>query len=522
MHWADKIANKVVKTRPDKEKYVCAAGISPSGSVHIGNFRDVATVFFVAKAIEELGKKTQIIFSWDDYDRFRKVPVNIPKNFSSELGKPYSAIPDPFECHDSYARHFENAFEQEMEVIGIKLDYRYQTLEYQSGRYAQGVKTALQKRKEIYDILAQFRTQEPTDEERENYYPITIYCSKCLKDDANILGLSDDFETVTYKCKCGHEDTIELSTGKNYKLPWKIDWPMRWMYEGVDFEPGGKDHATPGGSYFVARRISEAIFDYPAPVFQGYEFVGITGSTSKMSGSSGLALTPGQLLNVYQPEILLWNFARYNPTKAFNICLDEEILRQFDEFDRAYTAVENGKASDQVKRNIELSRIGDKKIKTVPFRQLASFSTIIKGNPQALEEIFKRLDTPFTKEDFEERLQKAEYWLTQYSPESVIKLKETADVDYISNLNEEEQSWISSLYSKLSQEELSFEELTMLLYAIPKKSDLEDKENKIRQRRFFVILYMLLIGKETGPRLATFLQALGPEKFLHLINLNDS
>ena len=53
MHWAEKIADRIIKKNPDKEEYVCAAGISPSGSIHIGNFRDIATSLFVAKAIEK-------------------------------------------------------------------------------------------------------------------------------------------------------------------------------------------------------------------------------------------------------------------------------------------------------------------------------------------------------------------------------------------------------------------------------------------------------------------------------------
>ena len=38
--------------------------------------------------------------------------------------------------------------------------------------------------------------------------------------------------------------TWDFSKDFNCKLAWKIDWPMRWMIEGVDFEPGGKDHAS--------------------------------------------------------------------------------------------------------------------------------------------------------------------------------------------------------------------------------------------------------------------------------------
>ena len=51
MHWSEEIAQRIIERNPDKEEYVCAAGVSPSGSVHIGNFRDIATPLFVVKAL---------------------------------------------------------------------------------------------------------------------------------------------------------------------------------------------------------------------------------------------------------------------------------------------------------------------------------------------------------------------------------------------------------------------------------------------------------------------------------------
>ena len=77
MHWSDEIAQKIIERNPNKEEYVCAAGISPSGSVHIGNFRDVATPWFVVKALRRKGKKAKLLFSWDEYDRCRKIPANV-------------------------------------------------------------------------------------------------------------------------------------------------------------------------------------------------------------------------------------------------------------------------------------------------------------------------------------------------------------------------------------------------------------------------------------------------------------
>ena len=114
MHWAEKIADRIIKKNPDKEEYVCAAGISPSGSIHIGNIRDIATSLFVAKAIEKRGKKARLLFSWDEFDRFRKVPANVkaidPENKMEQyIGRPYTSVPNPFDTeHENYAKYFED------------------------------------------------------------------------------------------------------------------------------------------------------------------------------------------------------------------------------------------------------------------------------------------------------------------------------------------------------------------------------------------------------------------------------
>ena len=342
MHWSDKIADRVIKRNPNKEEYVCAAGISPSGSIHIGNFRDIATALFVCQAIERKGKKARLLFSWDEYDRFRKVPVNVsavdPENkFEDYIGLPYKDVPNPFGTEETdYADYFEKEFMRSIDKFGITMDYRYQADMYRSGKYVEHIITALKKRGEIFDILDSFRTQEAQPGEREAYYPVSIFCPHCGKDTTTITSINDDCTVAEYECECGHKGTFDFTKDFNCKLAWKIDWPMRWMYEGVDFEPGGKDHASPGGSYDTSRVISKKIFGYEAPVFVGYEFIGIKGTTGKMSGSSGLNLTPETLLKLYEPEIILWLYSRSEPQKAFNFCFDDEILRQYFEFDKKY------------------------------------------------------------------------------------------------------------------------------------------------------------------------------------------
>ena len=70
LYWADQVADSVIKERGNKKKYTCAAGITPSGTIHIGNFHEVITVDLVARALKSKGKNARFIYSWDDYDRF--------------------------------------------------------------------------------------------------------------------------------------------------------------------------------------------------------------------------------------------------------------------------------------------------------------------------------------------------------------------------------------------------------------------------------------------------------------------
>ena len=176
MYWADLIAEKIIQRNPQKEEYVCAAGISPSGSIHIGNFRDIATSYMVALALQKKGKKTKLLFSWDNFDRLRKVPANVQNvvannEFEQYIGMPYTDVPDPFGTESNYAEHFQNEFLKSFKNFGIEMSFRSQTDEYRSGRYAEKIVLALKRRKEIFDILDKHRTQTATPEEREIITP---------------------------------------------------------------------------------------------------------------------------------------------------------------------------------------------------------------------------------------------------------------------------------------------------------------------------------------------------------------
>ena len=102
----------------------------------------------------------------------------------------------------------------------------------------------------LAEILNAHR-KEPLD---QSWLPIQLYCQKCGRDS----GIEEQVwkeEKISYRCRhCQGEFCEEVRSSKCIKLPWRVDWPMRWSYEKVDFEPGGKDHSSQGGSYHNGKR----------------------------------------------------------------------------------------------------------------------------------------------------------------------------------------------------------------------------------------------------------------------------
>lgn len=528
--WAENIAKQIIARRPDKEEYVCAAGISPSGSIHIGNFRDIATSYFVVQALRGLGKKAKLLFSWDEYDRLRKIPVNVSAvrdDMEQYVGKPYCDVPNPFgNERDSatYAEYFEKEFMESIGAFGIEMDYRYQSQMYRSGKYTDLILKAIAKRKEIFDVLDRHRTQTATEEERNNFFPVSIYCDCCGKDTTKIVSISDDNTVAEYECACGHHGTFDFKENHNCKLNWKVDWPMRWLYEGVDFEPGGKDHATAHGSYDTSKDVSKEIFGYEPPLFQGYEFIGIRGTTGKMSGSSGLNMTPGTLLKIYQPEVLLWLYAKTEPMKAFDLCFDEGILRQYGEFDRMLTKYLDGTADDVVKGIMESCLIEGRQVQPVPMSLLVQMGSVVNFNVELLETVLRKNETPYTYDQFKDRLERAKYWLEVCAPDQVYRLRTWRNWEVYNTLTDEQKAEIGLLHKNLSAQDYDLDQLNTMIYAVPMEvrdnAEMTDKEKKKVQMPFFKNVYRLLLDREQGPRLYLFLDALDKSDYLHLLDFS--
>ena len=530
MHWSESLARQVIEHHPDKEEYVCATGISPSGSIHIGNFRDIATSYFVVLALRKLGRKARLMHSWDNFDRLRKIPRNVAEvcpDMEKYIGCALADIPNPFKGEDAsptYAAHFQREFSESLEVLGIEPDYRYQAQMYRSGTYTDEILLALKERGRIFDILDSFRTQDAEEGERDSYYPVAIYCPRCRRDTTKIQDYDDQTHVARYACKCGYQSTFDFHTDFDCKLAWKVDWAMRWGSEGVDFEPGGQDHASPSGSYQTSRRIAKEIFGVDAPIFQGYSFIGLKGAAGKMSGSSGLNLTPKTLLMIYEPEVILWLYARTDPMHSFDFCFDDGILRQYTEFDRVYGSVANGTASDAEQEAMDCCAVNNRTLHPVPMTWLVQFGSVVNFNPLVLETVFSKIGAPYQAGAFAGRLALAKNWLEMCSPESVIRINACRNWAVYDALSEEERKEIAILHSNLQNNAYTPDELNAMIYAVPAQasgSPIDDpKRKKSLQAAFFKNVYRLLIGKERGPRLYLFLSALERRDYLHLLDFS--
>ncbi len=517
MNWAREVALKIIEERPNEEVYTVASGVSPSGFVHIGNFREIATPYLVAKELIKLGKKVRYILSFDEYDRFRKVPGNIDSSYEKYIGMPYTEIPSPFTDNESYAQFMEKRFLNELKAMDVSVECIYQTREYQSGRYNKYIKMAMDNRKRIFDIIDEFRTQEATTEERDNYYPISVYCPNCKKDNTNILEYNDNTGEVLYECSCGHKGSLNINNADNIKLQWKVDWPMRWMVEHVTFECGGIDHSAANGSQAVASRVAKEIFNYEAPIYIPYNFIGIKGGGAKMSSSTGNVLTITDLLKVYDKNIIWWFYARFDNTHAFDIALDNDVIRYYSEFDRWVKMYFNGNIDDKNRSILDLTGVQEDYLKNPNFSYLATFLPIVNYESSMLKELLVKENIDVETKEFYNRLELARYWVSEYGADYQVNLLNNRNDEFYETLNDNEKEWLRKTVEILDKEYETTNDLQTVLYDVVKRERLVDKELKQAQKRYFQILYKMLLGVEQGPKLGLFLMAIDKEAIKRLL-----
>jgi lysyl-tRNA synthetase class 1 len=516
------------------EAPTCASGISPSGPVHLGNLRELMVPHLIADEVRRGGTPCRHILSWDDYDRFRRVPGGFPAEFAEHIGRPLTAVPDPCGQHANWAEHFKEPLRESLDRLGVQVTEISQTQMYTSGAYTEQIVLAMRHRADIGAVLARYRTKraaEPDDDDPQTavYYPFRPYCEVCGRDDTTVTAFDDRTTKISYTCACGASIGPTPIAQVAGKLAWKVDWPMRWAYERVTFEPAGVDHSSPGSSFTVGGELV-SLFGGEMPLHFGYSFVGTTGS-AKMSGSAGGAPTPADALEILEPPLLRWLYARKRPEHSITLAFNAEVVRVYDEWDRLTRQVAAGEAdaaAQAVYVRAASTSEGPLPVtpRPLPFRTLASVADITAGDQTQILRILRDLtpaDPIATLDEVRPRLDCAQAWVAEYvPPEDRTQLREEADVARLAALTESERDALKLLTEGMAAD-WSLDGLTTLLYGIPKLqlglpiSAPPTAELKRLQRSWFILLYQLLIDKNTGPRLPTLLLALGEDRVRSLL-----
>ncbi|MFC7938965.1 lysine--tRNA ligase [Streptomyces sp. MPA0124] len=568
--WVSRFADEVIaesERRAPGKPVVVASGLSPSGPIHLGNLREVMTPHLVADEVRRRGHQVRHLISWDDYDRYRKVPAGVPgvdESWAEHIGKPLTSVPAPKgSSYPNWAEHFKAAMTASLAELGVEFDGISQTEQYTSGVYREQILHAMKHRRDIDAILDQYRTkkapakkpqksQKPVDEAEleaaegsgaaaeddgssgsAGYFPYKPYCGNCEKDLTTVTAYDDDSTELTYACTaCGFSETVRLSEFNRGKLVWKVDWPMRWAYEGVVFEPSGVDHSSPGSSFQVGGQIV-GIFGGKQPIGPMYAFVGISGM-AKMSSSKGGVPTPADALRIMEPQLLRWLYARRRPNQSFKIAFDQEIQRLYDEWDRLDAKVADGSAlpADAAAHSRAVRTAAGELPRTprpLPYRTLASVADITAGHEDQALRILGELDPANPIASLDEarpRYDKAEAWINTHVPaDQRTIVRQEPDAELLKSLDEQSRQSLRLLLDGLA-DHWSLDGLTHHVYGVPKvqagfPADATPKELppeiKTAQRTFFALLYHLLVGRDTGPRLPTLLLAVGQDRVRTLL-----
>lgn len=567
---------------------ICASGISPSGPIHLGNFRELITPHLVADEIKRRGVPCEHILSWDDFDRFRRVPKSlegVDESWEEHIGKPLTAVPAPHGSpHANWAEHFKAPLLEAMAATGIEVRQISQTEQYRAGVYREQVLQAMRERGVIDTVLGRYRTLEAAAEAKQRatgkgrrqdpaaaqqklteeqaaaateaergsgaateddgsegtagYFPFKPFCSVCGTDFTTVTAYDDSSHVLAYSCtRCGHAEEVDLDTFTNGKLVWKVDWPMRWAHERVLFEPSGVDHQSPGSSFVVGKDLAP-LFGWERPIGPMYAFVGIAGM-AKMSSSKGGVPIPNDALEVMEPQVLRWLYARRRPNQSFDVAFGPELQRLYDEWDALVRKVEAGpgggaQPGDLAAHLRATSVASGDGVRTLPatprpmpFRTIASVIDVTQGDEAQAVRILSGFDpdNPIgSTDDLRPRLDCAERWMLGYVPvEDRTIVREEPDAELLGSLGDEQRESLRLLVEGLD-EHWSLDGLTHLVYAVPKIQRGLDPEAKVKdpelskaQRAFFALVYRLLVSKDTGPRLPTLLLAVGADRIRRLL-----
>ena len=477
---------------PAKGHVLFETGYGPSGLPHIGTFGEVARTSMVRHAFATLsGLKTRLVAFSDDMDGLRKVPDNIPNGdmIAQHLGKPLTAIPDPFGTHESFGHHNNARLRAFLDAFKFDYEFLSSTECYKSGRFDAALKSVLEHYDQVINVI--LPTLGP--ERRATYSPFLPVCPKTGRVlQVSVIARDVKAGTIVYKDNGAKVETPV--TGGRCKLQWKADWAMRWVALGVDYEMSGKDLID---SVKLSGRICRILGANP-PVGFTYELF-LDENSEKISKSRGNGLTVEEWLRYAPPESLAL-FMYQKPTAAKRLFFDV-IPKNVDDY--------LGHLAGLAKQD-EAQRLDN------PVWHIHQGRPPTE-EPQLSFNVLLNLASVCHTED------KAVLWqfISNHRPGLTAKTSPILDrlIDHAINYYRDFVKPAKRYRKATAAEKAALEDLLAALKALPDDADGEAIQTQVYEvgkrhpfpdlRAWFRALYEILLGQSEGPRMGSFIELYG-------------
>jgi lysyl-tRNA synthetase class 1 len=512
--WYDKTAAEIIERERKLGRSLdlirTESGLGASGFPHIGSFADCARSYAVTLALQEQGFKSEYIAFADDLDGLRKVPAGLPRSLSKYLGYPVTSIPDLDGCHDSFGEHMTSLLLESLDQSGIKYTFMSAKQSYEKGLFNDEIKTILMNAQRVGEIVQEEVGQEKFVEVLP-YFPI---CSKCgriyttkahtfLPDENKVLYSCEGMEVKRKWLKgCGHEGEADIRKAEG-KLGWKVEFAARWKALDIRFEPYGKDIAD---SVRVNDRICQEIFGWSPPTHARYEMY-LDKSGKKISKSAGNVFTPQVWFRYGSPQsLLLLTLKRFVGARSLSVTDIPQYMNELDELEDIYFGKK--RVSDK-KEQAKLSglykycmlfNVPSKLSEHVPYNLLTFLAKMAPKGSETDFIVEKLRDYGYGKEGLSDELKQRIGYALNWS-EDFTEIKEK-----VVKLDETEKAAVKELIQTL-QTEANEEEIQSAVFNIARNKG-------IKPRKFFKILYKILLGVPQGPRLGPYILAMEKENVI--------
>ncbi|XBQ14801.1 MAG: lysine--tRNA ligase [Oceanicaulis sp.] len=498
------VLKRVEKAGLDGGAVIFETGYGPSGLPHIGTFGEVARTAMVRHAFRVLTEDrypTKLICFSDDMDGMRKVPSNLPNQemLAEHLGKPLTAVPDPFGTHEGFAQHNNARLRSFLDSFGFEYEFYSATERYTSGAFDEALLRALEKFDAIMDVML------PTlGEERRATYspflPISPTTGRVLY--VPMKKVDAKAGEITFEDEDGTDVTMPVTGGRT-KLQWKPDFGMRWAALGVDFEMFGKDHQANAPIYSKICRI----LGVEPPVQFVYElFLDEQGEKISKSKGNGIAIEDW-LRYAPQESLALYMFQK--PRTAKRLYFDV-IPKAVDEYRQHLAAYPGQDADKRVENPVWHIHDGDPPASGAPISFSLMLNLVSAANAQTKDQLWG--------------------FITRYAPGATPETEPFIDrlagyaLAYYEDFVKPEKSY----RAPTGKERAAMEDLIARLKALdPAETDPEIIQTEVfaagkahafeNLRDWFQGLYEVLLGQSQGPRFGGLAALYGVPETIRLI-----